>query len=135
MKKVLIVFLIMSLINCYSGCTTATTMVRTVDDLDDDDELPLRFMTRDHTYYVLEAGTYFVDGDSLTGRGWSNQKGAYLKTGENKWHKIALSDIKQIKAEDTTVIDAGLTAPLIAAAVAFVGGLFVLFILFATSEK
>ena len=125
----------MSVMNCYLGCNTTTTMVRTVDDLDEDDEVPLRFVTKDNTYYVLEAGTYSVHGDSLTGRGWKNQKGAYLRTGENNWHKIALNDIKQIKAEDTTVIDAGLTAPIIAVAAIFVGGLIVLFILFATAEK
>ena len=134
MKKVFVVFLVFAYINCYFGCTTTKTLVRTVDDLHSDDDVPLRFITRDSTYYVLEKGTYNVEEDTLIGKGWANKKGAYLRTGENKWYKIPLNDIKQIKEEDTTVIDAGFTAPIIGAAIAFVGGLFVLFFIFASEN-
>ena len=113
MKKLLTVFLIFAYINCYFSCSTTKTLVRTVDDLDSDDEVPLRLITNDSTYPVLEKGTYYVKGDTLIGRGWANKKGAYLRTGENKWHKIAIIDIMQINEETTMGTDVAMTALLL----------------------
>ena len=118
MKKVFIVLLVFAYLSCYLGCTTTKTLVRSVDDLDDHNDLPLKLVTKDNTFYIFKEGNYNVQGDTLIGKAWGNQKGAYLRTGDFELHRIALNDIKTIDniiingidAENTFLVILGIGA-------------------------
>ena len=117
MKKVLIVFLVFAYLNCYMGCYKSTMVpVDAVENKLDTNknDMALEVFTVDSLRYIFAKNSYRFINDTLVGKPPKNYKD------QEKWAKIALSDIYQMNQE-VEEIDAGATCGIILLSLLIIG--------------